>query len=205
MPGCRGVDKVGAYRTRSSYRTQSLPKILHNFTFTSVERPFEEAATAASPVGARRRRSLMTAPMSPGGSPGVSGSRRSGDAGSHAGSRAWNSTRSIERMHILPAAVSAPDMKVTCCCTCCSPSLLLKDLWEISWLSMNWDVTRSRACKDLREVCKPKMSQSPAGTRTVGLNLTMGRGQLQCRTYLQELTLLPVYRCKFSADRQVLR
>ncbi|KAK9866514.1 hypothetical protein WJX84_008779 [Apatococcus fuscideae] len=107
----RGVDKVGAYRTRSSYRTQSLPKILHNFTFTSVERPFEEAATAASPVGARRRRSLMTAPMSPGGSPGVSGSRRSGDAGSHAGSRAWNSTRSIERMHILPAAVSAPDMK----------------------------------------------------------------------------------------------
>lgn len=116
---CSGVDKTTAYRTRSSYRTQSLPKILHKLTFTSVDRPFEEAATAASPPGARRRRSLMTAPMAPQSSPDMLPGQRSGyrNASMDGASRGWHQTRSTERMHILPASysagsASAPDMKV---------------------------------------------------------------------------------------------
>lgn len=116
---CSGVDKGSAYRTRSSYRTQSLPKILHNLTFTSVDHPFEEAATAAAPVGARRRRSLMTAPMAPQSSPDMLAGQRSGhrNASVDGGPRGWHHTRSAERMHILPASysagsASAPDMKV---------------------------------------------------------------------------------------------
>ncbi|KAK9821271.1 hypothetical protein WJX74_006984 [Apatococcus lobatus] len=113
-----GIDKASTLRTRSGYRTQSLPKILHNLTFTSVDHPFEEAATAAAQVGARRRRSLMTAPMSPQSSPDMLMGQRSGHrhASADGGSRGFHQTRSAERMHILPASYSAgsasvPDMK----------------------------------------------------------------------------------------------